>query len=191
MRRAAYCAAFFSLIGIGSLCAAQQTQVTLDPAQTKIAWTLGATMHTVHGTFKLKSGVVKFNPKSGDASGELIVDATSGESGNHDRDADMHNKVLESARYSEIIFVPRRVVGSLAEQGRSNLQVQGIFKIHGADHDFTLPLTVEKTGDAITASSSFVIPYQEWGMKDPKKAFLHVESKVDVSVSAVGRISSN
>ena len=148
-------------------------------------------MHTVHGTFKLKSGNVKFDPKSGDASGEIVVDATSGESGNHDRDADMHNKVLESARYSEIIFVPRRVVGSLAEQGKSNLQVQGTFKIHGADHDFTLPMTVEKTGNTVTAGSSFVIPYQDWGMKDPKKAFLHVESKVDVSVSAVGRISSN
>ncbi len=148
-------------------------------------------MHTVHGTFKLKSGNVKFNPKSGDASGEIVVDATSGESGNQDRDADMHNKVLESARYSEIVFVPRRVVGSLADQGKSNLQVQGTFKIHGAEHDFTLPITVEKTGDAINAGSSFVIPYQDWGMKDPKKAFLHVESKVSVSVTSVGRISSN
>ena len=191
MRRAAHLAVFVSVLAIASLRAAQQIQVTLDPVQTKIAWTLGATMHTVHGTFRLKSGNVKFDRKTGDASGELIVDATSGESGNHDRDADMHNKVLESARYPEIIFVPRRVVGSLAEQGKSNLQVQGTFKIHGAEHDFTLPMTVEKTGNTVTADSSFVIPYQEWGMKDPKKAFLHVESKVDVSVSAVGRISSN
>lgn len=184
------CAAVFLLV-LPGLCAAQPTQVTLDPAQTKIDWTLGATMHTVHGTFKLKSGVVKFDPGSGDASGEIIVDALSGESGNHDRDADMHNKVLESARYSQIIFVPRRVVGSLAEQGKSNLQVQGTFKIHGADHDFTLPMTVEKNGNAITASSNFVIPYQDWGMKNPSKMFLHVESKVNVSVAAAGRVGSN
>ena len=136
LRRCAVCIpAFISLLcAVG---AAQQIQVTFDPAQTKIDWTLGATMHTVHGTFKLKSGSVKFDPKSGAATGEIAVDATTGESGNHDRDADMHNKVLESARYREIVFLPQHVVGSLAEQGKSNLQVQGVFKIHGADHDLT------------------------------------------------------
>jgi len=189
-RRAAYLAALVSLLAMRSVCAAQQMQVTLDPAQSKIEWTLGATMHSVHGTFKLKSGAVKFNPRSGEASGEIVVDATSGESGNHDRDADMHNKVLESARYPEITFVPRHVAGSLAEQGKSNLQVQGVFKIHGAEHEFTLPMTVEKTGDAITASSSFVVPYQDWGMKNPSKTFLHVDNKVNVSVAAVGRVSN-
>jgi polyisoprenoid-binding protein YceI len=190
LRRAAYFAACVSLLAMRSFCAAEQMQVTLDPAQSKIEWTLGATLHSVHGTFKLKSGGVKFDPISGEASGEIVVDATSGESGNHDRDADMHNKVLESARYPEITFIPRRVTGSLAEQGKSNLQVQGVFRIHGADHDFTLPMTVEKTGDAITASSSFLVPYQEWGMKNPSKAFLHVDTKVNVSVSAVGRASN-
>jgi polyisoprenoid-binding protein YceI len=190
-RGAVYAAAFLSSLLICCVSAGQQIQVALDPAQTKIDWTLGATMHSVHGTFKLKSGSVKFDPKSGDSSGEIVVDATSGESGNHDRDADMHNKVLESARYPEITFLPKHVTGSLAEQGKSNLQVQGAFKIHGAQHDFTLPMTIEKTGDAITASASFVVPYQDWGMKNPSKMFLHVDSKVDVSISSVGRVTSS
>ena len=189
--RVACLAAFVYLLAMHGQCAAQQLQVTLDPAQSKIEWTLGATMHSVHGTFKLKSSVVKFDPKTGDASGEIIVDATSGQSGNHDRDADMHNKVLESARYPEIIFVPRRVTGSLAEQGRSNLQVQGVFKIHGAEHEFTLPMIVVRTGNTITADTDFVVPYQDWGMKNPSKTFLHVESKVDVGVSATGQLGSN
>ena len=185
VRRTAYLAACALLLC--GVCSAQQIEVTFDPAQTKIAWTLGATMHTVHGTFKLKRGTVKFDPKSGDASGELVVDATSGESGNHDRDADMHNKVLESARYPEIAFSPRRIIGNLAGQGKSSLQVQGVFKIHSAEHAFTLPMTVEQTGDAITASTSFVVPYQDWGMKNPSKMFLHVDSKVDVGITSVGR----
>jgi polyisoprenoid-binding protein YceI len=180
IRRAAYLAAFVSLLVLRSLCAAQQIQVTLDPAQTKIEWTLGATLHTVHGTFKLKSGVVKFDPRSGDASGEIIVDATSGESGNHDRDADMHNKVLESQRYPEINFVPRRVTGNLAEQGKSNLQVRGTFTIRGADHDFTLPMTIAKTGETITASASFTVPYQGLG---------HEESQQDLPSPARGEQS--
>jgi len=166
-------------------------QVSLDPAQTKIEWTLGATMHSVHGTFRLKSGAVTFDPKSGDAAGEIVVDATSGESGNHDRDADMHNKVLESARYPEITFLPKRVTGSLAEQGKSNLQVQGVFKIHGAEHDFSLPLVVDKNAGEIKATTSFVVPYQDWGMKDPRKKFLHVDNKVDVSITTVGHLTAS
>lgn len=188
-RRATLLAAFGLSLLLCDAAAAQQLRVTLDPAQTKIAWTLGATMHTVHGTFKLKSGVVKFDPKSGDAAGEIVVDATSGESGDQGRDADMHQKVLESARYPEIALLPKHVIGSLAEQGKSNLQVQGVFKIHGAEHDFTLPMTVEKNGDAITASTNFTVPYQDWGMKNPSKLFLHVDSKVDVAISSVGHLA--
>jgi len=57
---------------------AQEAVVTLDPAATKIDFTLGATLHTVHGTFKLKSGEIRFDPATGKASGAVIVDATSG-----------------------------------------------------------------------------------------------------------------
>jgi polyisoprenoid-binding protein YceI len=192
-RRSASCLAAFALFLLLLSCfsSAQQLTVNLDPAQTKIEWTLGATMHTVHGTFKLKSGAVKFDPKSGDAAGEIVVDATSGESGDQGRDSDMHKKVLESSRYPEITFLPKRVIGSLAEQGKSNLQVQGVFKIHGAEHDFTLPVTIEKNGSVLTASSRFVVPYQDWGMKNPSKMFLHVDSKVGVSITAAGRAATS
>jgi len=189
-RRSAYLAACVLFLLLRGISAAQQIQVNLDPAQTKIEWTLGATMHSVHGTFKMKSGAIKFDPKSGDAAGEIVVDVASGESGNHDRDADMHNKVLESARYPEITFLPKRVVGSLAQQGTSSLQVQGVFRIHGAEHDLTLPMTVESNAGALTASSRFVVPYQDWGMKNPSKMFLHVDGKVDVSISTAGRLTS-
>ena len=172
------------------LASAQQMQVTIDPVQTRIDWTLGATMHTVHGIFKLKSGAIIFDPKSGEASGAIVVDASSGESGNQDRDKDMHTKVLESAKYPEITFLPKHVIGSVAEQGQSNLQVQGVLRIHGADHDVTMSMKVDKTGDDIKASTALVVPYQEWGMKNPSKMFLHVDNKVDVSISAAGKMSA-
>ncbi len=55
-------------------------------------------MHTVHGTFKLKSCTEWFDPESGDAVGEIFVDAASGGSGNHDRDTDMPH-ILEREHY--------------------------------------------------------------------------------------------
>jgi polyisoprenoid-binding protein YceI len=89
----ALCVTFAAL----SLARAGQVQefvVQLNPAQTKIEFTLGSTLHTVEGTFKLKSGTIRFDPTSGKIGGSIIVDATSGESGNAGRDRKMHREIL-------------------------------------------------------------------------------------------------
>ncbi len=169
---------------------AQQTQIMLDPAQTKIEWTLGDVLHTVHGTFKLKSGNVAFDPKTGDASGQIVVDATSGESGNHTRDGKMQKEILESGRYPEIVFLVKHVSGKVPAQGNSTLQVQGIFRIHGGDHDMTLSIPVQADGSRATATTNFDVPYEAWGMKNPSTLFLKVENKVEISISAVGTVST-
>jgi polyisoprenoid-binding protein YceI len=169
---------------------AQQTQVTLDPAQTRIEWTLNATAHTVHGTFKLKSGTIFFDPASGNASGEIVVDTASGDSGNRSRDNNMHKEVLETKRYPEITFLPRKVLGNLAERGNSNIQVQGVFRIHGAGHDITLPVLAERDGSLLRLTTSFAVPYRDWGMKNPSNMFLHVENDVAVKVTSVGQLAN-
>jgi hypothetical protein len=70
-----------------------QEIATLDPVQTEIHYTLGPTMHTVHGTFKLKSGIIHFDPTSGKADGAIVVDATN--SDNEGRDSKMHREILD------------------------------------------------------------------------------------------------
>src|SRR5437899_11961523 len=89
----------------------------IDPSQTKVHWTLESTVHTVHGSFTFKKGNLQVDTSTGKASGEIIVDATSGNSGNDGRDRKMHKDVLESARYSEIIFRPDHVDGKISPQG--------------------------------------------------------------------------
>jgi polyisoprenoid-binding protein YceI len=168
----------------------QQTQVTLDPTQTTINWTLGATLHTVHGTFKLVSGSLLFDPRTGAAGGELLVDAKSGESGNSTRDGKMQKEILESQRFPEITFLPKHVTGTLAPQGPSTLQVQGVFRIHGSDHDLTLSLAVQAQGSRATATTKFDVPYQAWGMKNPSTLFLKVDNKVEIDISAVGTMGT-
>src|SRR5450631_1553732 len=66
---------------------ASEIVLTLDPAQSKVHWTVDSALHTVHGTFALKSGTLHFDPETGKAGGEIIVFATSGESGSSMRDA--------------------------------------------------------------------------------------------------------
>jgi polyisoprenoid-binding protein YceI len=170
---------------------AQQTQIKLDPAKTRIDWTLEASLHTVHGTFQLKSGLISFDTRTGEATGQIVVDAGSGNSGNGMRDSKMKKDVLESARYPEIVFSPKHVSGYVAGQESSTVQVAGNFTIHGGTHELTLtmPISVKNTG--VEAHTKFVVPYEEWGMKNPSTLFLKVEKTVQISISTIGELQTS
>lgn len=188
--RAALLPALMAFLFSPAARAAQPVQITLDPAHTTIEWTLNATMHTVHGIFKLKAGQISFDPITGIANGELVVDAASAESGNRTRDEKMHRDVLETKRFPEITFLPKKLIGKAPLQGSGTVQIQGSFHIHGANHDLTLSIPVDMTGNEAKATTTFTIPYEAWGMKNPSNFLLHVDSKVQVSVTAVGRVTT-
>lgn len=172
--------------GVASTSRAQDQVLEFVPARTKVQYALEATAHTVHGTFALKRGSVHFNPATGAVSGELVIDAASGSSGNDGRDRKMHREVLESAQFPEITFRPDRVDGKMAANGPSTLQVHGSFTIHGAAHDMTLPVQVELHQDHWTASTQFKVPFIDWGMKNPSTFILRVNHEVEIKVEASG-----
>ena len=179
-----------SVILLGQLAQAQNRsiRVVLDPAQTEIHWKLSG-LHPVHGTFKLKSGEFLFNPKTGTAEGEILVDATTGESGNAARDKRMQDEVLQSNRYPAIFYHPTEIKGPFkAGEGTQDLTAEGTFNIHGADHPLELPLKVQISTDTVTATTRFTVPYVEWGMKNPSRLLRRVSKQVEIEVSAKGTI---
>jgi len=156
--------------------------VQLDPTTTAIHWTLGATVHTVHGTFRLKSGAIDLNPATGEASGLIVVDATSGESGEQTRDRRMHREVIESAKYPEITFRPSRVHGTVDLAAPGPITVEGVLTLHGQDHPLTVPVQLRRAGGQLMAEAKFDIPYVAWGMKDPSTFILRVEKQVHLTL---------
>ena len=182
-------AAALLLLGTIPRAAAQELTLHLDPGQSKAAFTLTATAHTVHGTFNLKSGEIHFDPASGKASGQIIFDATSGQTGNQSRDHKMHKDVLQSAQYPEVTFSPDHAEGTLAPQGESTLQVHGLFGIHGSEHELTVPVQVSLTADKWNATARFLVPYVTWGMKNPSSFFLRVGDTVDIDLRCAGAMS--
>jgi polyisoprenoid-binding protein YceI len=142
-------------------------------------------LHTVHGNFQLKRGTLSFDPQSGKASGELVVDATSGESGSPARDKRMHASILESAKYPEISFRPDRVDGRVATEGKSQVQLHGTFAIHGSEHEIVLPATVEAAAGQYSVNATFEVPYVKWGMKNPSTLMLRVSDKVEITIQTV------
>jgi polyisoprenoid-binding protein YceI len=177
------------LLTTGIAAAAPDLAFRLDTQQTKINFTLGDALHTVRGTFQLKQGALHLEPASGQLTGEIVVDARSGESGSGMRDRKMHREVLESDHYPEIVFHPDRVEGPLSPQGTSSVRVHGIFAIHGSDHELMAPADVEITGDRWTAKLHFAVPYAKWGMKNPSTLFLRVSESVDIDMNVAGSVA--
>ena len=171
--------------------ATQEIVLALDQSQSKVHYAVDSTLHTVHGTFNFKSGVVRIDPATGKAGGEIIVYATSGDSENSSRDEKMHKVVLESQKYSEIVFKPTLVDGKLAVSGPSDVKLHGIFSLHGSDHELVVPVHAEISGDHWQGSTKFQVPYIQWGLKDPSNFLLKVKPNVDIDLELAGSLKNS
>ena len=177
---------FFLLAAALAWGQAQEATLNFDPAQTTVDFTLGDVLHTVHGSFRLKTGQVRFDPATNSISGELVVDAPSGNSGSTGRDRKMHKEILQSVRYPEVTFRPDRVDGKVLASGRSAVQVHGMFGILGVEHEITVPAQVDLAPDHWSLAVHFAVPYVKWGLKDPSTFILRVEKTVDIDLNARG-----
>jgi polyisoprenoid-binding protein YceI len=169
---------------------AQANTVQVDPARSKIEFSLSGTMHTVHGTFALKSSAIRFDPSTGKMDGSIVADATTGESGNGTRDSRMHREILESSKFTEVVFTPVQMSGSFAAEGASKLQVSGRFRLHGMEHDVTLPVDVKANGGNLEIIAHMDIPYVQWGLKNPSNFFLRVSEMVGIEIHVAGRLQA-
>jgi polyisoprenoid-binding protein YceI len=177
-------------VGLAATVRAQEMVLRCDATQTTAAFTLSDVLHTVHGTFQEKRGEIHFDPALGKVSGEIVFDATTGRSGSDARDRKMHKDVLESGRYPEISFRPDRVDGKFSGPGTSEVQVHGMFRIHGTEHEITVPVVVKLATDHWEASGHFQVPYVKWGLKNPSMLFLRVGDIVDIDFRAAGSIAA-
>ena len=128
------------------------------------------------------------NTETGKASGQVVVDVTSGDSGSDARDYRMHSNVLESRKYPEAVFAPDRVDGAIALQGGSTVKVHGSFTIHGVAHELTMEVQTKATSEQLHATMTFEIPYVAWGMKDPSNFIWKVDRTVQMSIETSGAL---
>ena len=180
-----------SLLLLSVTVNAQQSRsmdISFDPANTSIHWTLRAVLHTVHGSFKLKSGSVHLDLNTGEVTGSLVVDATSGESGNSARDQKMHQSVLESSQYRKITFRPTHLNGTFQPNQAQTVTLDGVLNLHGKDHPMQLTVNLHPTSNAMSVATHFDVPYVQWGLKDPSTFALRVSKDVSVDIEATAQI---
>jgi polyisoprenoid-binding protein YceI len=168
---------------------AKAVALEIDPAQSKVNYTLDTTLHTVHGTFALKSGAIRIEP-DGKASGEIVTDASSGQSGDSGRDKKMHKDVLESAKFTEVVFRPDRVDGKFPASGAVSVQMHGKLGLHGSEHEVSVPVSGEISGNTWHGKGTFKIPYVEWGLKSPSNFILKADPVVEVELELAGTMKA-
>ena len=174
-----------------SLLSAQQQTFVVNPDASSIAFGLTGTGHEVHGTFHVQSGTIDFDRSKPEMSGSIVVSAASGDSGDKGRDKKMDTDVLDVEHFADVTFKPEKYQGAIAPTGDSTIQVSGTFTLHGTPHEITVPMQVHIEGSSLNAKGSFIVPYVQWGLKDPSVFILKVAKEVHIDLNLSGALSAH
>jgi polyisoprenoid-binding protein YceI len=168
---------------------AQQQTFVANPDASEVKMTLKTTREVVNGTFHIQSGSLEFDRSAAKMSGSVVVLAGSGKTGNGSRDKKMSKDILEVEQHATVSFEPKSYAGAIAPSGDSTIQVTGIFTLLGTSHKITIPILVHLEGTTATAKAHFVVPYIQWGLKDPSFLFWKADKDVAIDVFLTGPLS--
>ena len=168
---------------------AQHQTFAVNPDASEVKMTLKTTHELVNGAFHIQSGSVEFDRSAATMSGSVVVLAGSGETGNGSRDKRMNKEILQVEQHATVSFEPKSYAGAIAPSGDSTIQVTGIFTLLGTPHEITIPILVHLEGTTATAKAHFVVPYIQWGLKDPSFLFWKADKDVAIDLFLTGRLS--
>ncbi|HEY6489543.1 MAG: YceI family protein [Terracidiphilus sp.] len=167
----------------------QRQAFVVNPDRSEVKITLKTTHELVNGAFRVQSGSIEFDRSAPAMSGSIAVVAGSGKTGNGSRDKKMNKDVLHVEQYATVSFEPKSYAGSIAPSGDSTVQVTGIFTLLGTPHEILVPVLIHLDGASATAKARFVVPYVQWGLKNPSFLIWKAEDDVAIDLNLVGTIS--
>ena len=169
---------------------AQHQRFAIDPDASDVKMTLKTTHEIVNGTFHIDSGSIDYDRNVSSISGTVVVAAGSGRTGNDSRDKNMNKDILRVEQYSTVTFAPKSYTGTIAPSGDSTIQVAGVLTLLGTPHDIAVPMHVHIDGAGCTAKTHFMIPYVQWGLKNPSFLIWKADNDVAIDLDLVGHLSS-
>jgi polyisoprenoid-binding protein YceI len=169
---------------------AQHSTFAVNPDASEVKIKLNTTHEVVNGTFHVQSGSIEFDPSATKISGVVVVAAGSGKTGNDSRDKKMNKDILKVDQYTTVSFAPKTYTGTISVPGDSTIQVSGVFTLLGTPHDLTIPMQIHIDGTKSTAKARFVVPYVQWGLKNPSFLIWKAENDVAIDLSLVGNIGN-
>ena len=183
--------AIFALAAIlDTASLAQHQTFVVNPDASEVKMTLKTTHELVNGTFHVQSGSIEFDRSTPKMSGLIAVVAGSGKTGNARRDKKMNKDILKVEQYATVSFEPKSYSGIIAPSGDSTVQVTGVFTLLGTPHEITVPVHEHLDGSVATAKAHLVVPYVQWGLKNPSFLIWKVDNDVAIDLDLVGTVSN-
>jgi len=152
---------------------ARPLRYKVEVAGSSVRWELPATFEPIKGVVPLFHGSIEAKPLSTgawDVSARIVVSAAAMRTGNRRRDRTLREKVLETARYPEIVFELRQFTGDLSRfrPGQTfPVQVVGDLTVHGKAAAVQLPVDVSVFPKAVILTGSFPVHWKAYGLQDP------------------------
>ncbi len=168
---------------------AQHETFIVDPGASEVKIKLNTTHELVNGIFHVQSGSIEFEPSIPKMSGSVTVLAGSGKTGNDSRDKRMYKEILVVKQYATVSFEPKTYTGTLAASGESTIQVTGSFTLLGKPHEITIPVVVSLDGSRVNAKAHFLLPYVQWGLKNPSFLIWKADNEVAIDLSLTGQVT--
>src|ERR1700678_2559551 len=185
---------FFAVLAFAVILApadfAQHQTFAVNPDASEVKITLNTTHEVVNGNFHIQSGSIQFDRSASKMSGSVVVLAGSGKTGNDSRDKKMNKDILKVDQYTTVSFAPKTYTGTIAPSGDSSIQVTGVFTLLGTAHDLTIPMQIHMDGSKATAKAHLVVPYVQWGLKNPSFLFWKAENDVAIDLNLAGQVSN-
>ena len=182
---------FIMIAALGPAALAQHQAFVVNPDASEVKMTLNTTHEVVTGTFRIEKGSIEFDRSKAGMSGSVFVEAGSGKTGNDSRDRKMNKDILEVSHYANISFEPASYSGVIPSSGDSNIQVTGNFTLLGMSHTISVPMLVHIEGARATAKAHFVVPYVQWGLKNPSFLVWKADDDVAIDLNLVGTIQGS
>jgi polyisoprenoid-binding protein YceI len=168
---------------------AQHQTFVVNPDASEVKMTLKTTHELVNGTFHVQSGSIEFDRSTPKMSGSVVVLAGSGKTGNDSRDKKMNKDILQVEQHVTVSFEPKSYAGTIAPSGDSTIQIAGIFTLLGMPHEITIPILVHLEGTTAAAKAHFVVPYIQWGLKNPSFLIWKADNDVAIDLFLTGKLS--
>ena len=195
MKRSAFlAAALAAALGVATAQDRSQRLVyKVEVAGSTVKWQLPSTFETVRGDVPVFRGTIEADPLptgAWDVKSRIVVPAAAMRTGNRRRDNRMRGRILETARFPEIVFELRRLTGDLSRlrPGESfSVQIVGDLTVHGRAARVQLPVDVYVFGDHVEIAGSFPLNWKDYGMRDPSIGPIRVKEPmlVDFRLRAV------
>ena len=181
-------AVFALAVMLAPAALAQHQTFIVNPDTCEVKMTLKTTHEVVNGTFHIQSGTIEFDPDTPKMSGSVVVLAGSGKTGNGSRDNKMNKDILKVEQHATVVFEPKFYAGAIVRSGDSTIQVTGVLTLLGTPHEITVPMLVRLDGASATARAHFLVPYVQWGLKNPSFLIWKADNDVAIDLFLTGRL---